>query len=91
MNKTHILFALQENCCGCCCFEKIFGKISSSDALTPKETGGSGGGEAATQNSEYLCQARGAGDTQSCSPGGRQARSLQQCTPQKTFPCHPEL
>ncbi|XP_047653208.1 myosin light chain kinase family member 4 isoform X3 [Phacochoerus africanus] len=25
----------KENCCGCCCFERIFGKISSSDALTP--------------------------------------------------------
>lgn len=39
INKTGILFALQENCCGCCCFEKAFGKISSSGALTPVMTG----------------------------------------------------
>ncbi|KAH0506757.1 Myosin light chain kinase family member 4, partial [Microtus ochrogaster] len=28
----------QENCCGCCCFEKASGKISSSGALTPVMT-----------------------------------------------------
>lgn len=39
INKIGILFALQENCCGCCCFEKASGKISSSGALTPVMTG----------------------------------------------------
>uniref|UniRef100_A0A8I3X4F0 Myosin light chain kinase family member 4 n=1 Tax=Callithrix jacchus TaxID=9483 RepID=A0A8I3X4F0_CALJA len=38
-HKLHSRLNAQENCCGCCCFEKIFGKISSSDALTPMMTG----------------------------------------------------
>ncbi|EDL98347.1 rCG44136, isoform CRA_b [Rattus norvegicus] len=38
-HKLHSRLSAQENCCGCCCFEKAFGKISSSGALTPVMTG----------------------------------------------------
>ncbi|KAK2500975.1 hypothetical protein MC885_003710 [Smutsia gigantea] len=38
-------FSHEENCCGCCCLEKIFGKISSSDVLTPVMTDGCAVGE----------------------------------------------
>ncbi|XP_047415460.1 myosin light chain kinase family member 4 isoform X1 [Sciurus carolinensis] len=38
--KLHSRLKAQENCCGCCCFEKTWKKISSSDALTPMMTGG---------------------------------------------------
>uniref|UniRef100_A0A8C6CQ84 Myosin light chain kinase family member 4 n=1 Tax=Moschus moschiferus TaxID=68415 RepID=A0A8C6CQ84_MOSMO len=62
-HKLHSRLSTQENCCGCCCLEKIFGKISNSDALTPTETGGSGreagAGGVAALNSEHLCQAWG--------------------------------
>ncbi|KAM5262874.1 myosin light chain kinase family member 4 [Ctenodactylus gundi] len=38
-HKLHARLHAQENCCGCCCFEKTFGKISSSNASTPRMTG----------------------------------------------------
>ncbi|XP_036866869.2 myosin light chain kinase family member 4 isoform X1 [Manis javanica] len=44
-HKLHSRLKTQENCCGCCCLGKIFGKISSSDALTPVMTDGHAVGE----------------------------------------------
>lgn len=54
INRIGILFALQENCCGCCCFEKASGKISSSGSLTPVMTGSQSPGSLELELGEAL-------------------------------------
>lgn len=77
INKIGILFALQENCCGCCCFEKASGKISSSGALTPVMTGSHSKGSLELELGEaFLCSV---GD-----PGGSLAARADAHTPLST-------
>ncbi|XP_054447954.1 myosin light chain kinase family member 4 isoform X2 [Pteronotus mesoamericanus] len=52
--KLHSRLKTQENCWSCCCFE-IFGKISSSDALTSMMTGGLGNVGAAALEHRAPC------------------------------------